>query len=66
MLWVETVPRNTPGEENCRVDNNGYPLGPPTIYLLITGEESQTCKSLLAARANDVTDGVVWDCFAEE
>ena len=63
--WIQLRAGNTTNEEYCRVDNSGYPLGPPTISLSITGEEFQTCKSLLAARANFVTNGVVWDCFAE-
>jgi hypothetical protein len=62
--WIQLRAGNTTYEEYCNVDKSGYPLGPPAIFLPITGEEFQTCKSLLAARANAAkTPGVVWDCF---
>ena len=54
------------GEGNyCEVINFGYPEGPPNNDLPITDGEFETCKSILAARANEVTYGVVWNCFAE-
>ncbi len=54
-------------ERYCEVQNYGYPGGPPSSGnpIPITAEEFQSCKSILAARANEVTDGFVWNCFAE-
>ena len=55
----------------CLVVNMDYlnavnPRGPSRSDIVIETEEFQSCKALLAARANTaMTMGVVWDCFAE-
>ena len=53
-------------EEFCQITNDGYPGGPPTNILHVTGEEYESCRSLLAAHAYaNMVAGHVWDCFAE-
>jgi len=61
---------NVPWESNCVVVNMDYAGGPPNsdIHFDVSEEEfrTQSCKDLLAARANAaMMMGVVWDCFVE-
>ncbi len=54
-------------ENSCAVDNMGYAGGPSSDFVWpISEDEFQACKSLVAARANAVTDGTVWSCFTGE
>jgi len=48
----------------CRIVNVGYEEGPSKIIKVIDADEFQSCRALLAARANAAkTPDVVWDCF---
>ena len=63
---IQLLASNVEGERFCDVNNFNYPGGPPDASLAITAEEFESCKSILAAHANDSkTDGIVWDCFTQ-
>ncbi len=50
-------------EGHCLVDNMGYSGGPSSFYESIFVEVFESCRALLAARANAAKSDGVWDCF---
>jgi len=54
---------STEGPYVCEIVNVGYDEGPSRTIKMIDADGFQSCKALLAARANAAKSDGVWDCF---